>query len=363
VARLAFVSVSDGQLLSVTATFDPGRWVVLGTDPVALARLVELVAGARSPRRGAVLLDERRLDDQPLQRRRVATLLDDEVLPDASDVATSLRFALSARGDQRTPAELLSRFELGELRARPSYGLTPAERRAVALALALSHVQADVLALYEPLAAGARFGESRVLRALDEADARGAIVIACVRELSDAHRLGGTVLVLDQSGLVSLPSTAVAPAGVLVDLRAKSERARELVAALAADPAVSGVRFDDAREPGVLELSGSDADALALALARHAVERGVTLSEIRFGNPPLEALLAVRAAVARRYYEASYASVAPQPPAKASAPPPGAPAWAPYVAETQTAPRPPDQSVSMPTDFADRGGDKPGGGT
>lgn len=361
--RLAFVSVSDGPLPAVTATFEPGRWVVLGSDPVALARLVELVAGARSPTRGAVLLDDRRLDDQPVRRKRVAALLDDEVLPDARDVATALGFALSARGEQRAPAELLSRFELADLGSRKPFGLTPAERRAIALALALSHERADVLALYEPFAAGTRLGESRVLRALDEAEARGAIVIACVRELDDARRLGGSVLVLDQSGLMSLPSTAFAPGGVLVDLRAKSERARELVAVLAADPAVSGVRFDDAREPGLLELSGSDAEALALALTRHAVERGITLSEIRFGTPPLEALLAVRAAVARRYYEASYASVAPQPLSAEGAPPPGAPAWAPYVAETHTAPRPPDQSVGMPTDFADPGAGKPGGRT
>jgi hypothetical protein len=121
------------------------------------------------------------------------------------------------------------------------------------------------------------------------------------------------------------------------------------------------VRFDERREPGVLELSGADAEALALALARHAVDGGVVLSEIRLGAPPLEALLAARAAVARRYYEASYASVMPQPMPSPNAPPSGAPAWAPYVPDTQTAPRPPDQSVSMPTDFGDPGAGKPGG--
>ena len=127
---------------------------------------------------------------------------------------------------------------------------------------------------------------------------------------------------------------------------------------------VEGVRFDEAREPGVLELSGTDAEALAAALSRHAVERGVTLSEIRLGAPPLEALLAARAAIARRYYEASYQSIAPQVAAPVAAPAPsGAPAWAPYVPDTQTAPRPPDQSVTMPTEFADPRGGKPGGET
>lgn len=360
--RLALASVSDGPLLSVTAAFEPGRFALLGTDAVALASFVELVAGNRSPRRGAVLLDDQRVDDQPLQRKRVATLLDDDVLPEARDVSAAVGLALRARGDQRTASELLSRFELGDLASRTPLSLSGAERRELALALALSHEQADVLALYEPFAAGARVGDERLLRALDEAERRGAIVIACVREIADARRLGGSALVLDQHGLLPLPAATLAPAGVSVELRVKSERARELAAALAADPEVSGVRFDEAREPGVLELSGADAEALALALARHAVERGVQLSEIRVGAPPLEALLAARAAVARRYYEASYASIAPQAMPAPSAPPAGAPVWAPYVPETQTAPRPPDQSVGMPSDFADPGAGKPGGG-
>jgi energy-coupling factor transporter ATP-binding protein EcfA2 len=264
---------------------------------------------------------------------------------------------LRARDDSRSPSDLLRDFGLAELGRRSPSELSAPERRALALALALSHDKAEVLALYEPFAAGAYLGlgEARVVRALEQAEQRGAIVLACVHELDAARRLGGNVLVLDQNGLVPLPDAAT-PGGVIVDMRAKSERARELVQALAADPAVAGVRFDEAREPGVLELSGADAEALATALSRHAVERGIVVSEIRVGAPPLEALLAARAAVARRYYEASYASIAPP-----VAAPSGAPAWAAYVPETHTAPRPPDQSVAMPTEFAEPRGGKPGG--
>jgi ABC-type thiamine transport system ATPase subunit len=359
-ARLALVGVSAEPLLSLNATFEAGRFVVLGTDAVALSRFVELVAGVRSPRRGAVLLDEQRLDDQPLRRRRVAALLGEEALPVARDVTLALGLVLRARDDARSARELLQQFGLAELGQRSPTQLSAPERRALALALALSHEKADVIALYEPFAASAHLREAPLSRALERAEQRGAIVLVCVHDLEDARRLGGSVLVLDPNGLVPLPEAA-APGGVIVDLRAKADRARELAASLAADPAVTGVRFDERREPGVIELSGTDAEALASSLARHAVERGVALSEIRVGAPPLEALLAARAAVARRYYEASYASIAP--PVAAPVPAPsGAPAWAPYVPETQTAPRPPDQSVAMPTEFADPRGGKPGSG-
>lgn len=357
--RLALVAVSDGPLLSVSAAFESGRFAVLGTDPFALARFVELIAGVRSPRRGVVSLDDKRLDDEPLRRQRVAALLEEEALPEARDVTRALGVALRARDDSRSASELLHQFELAELAGRRPAELSAAERRTLALVLALSHEKAAVLVLYEPFAASAQLGEGRVTRALEQAEQRGAVVLACVHDLDDARKLGGTPLVLDHNGLVPLPDAAV-PGGVLVDIRARSEGARELAASLAADPAVSGVRFDEGREPGVLELSGTDAEALAVALSRHAVERGVTLSEIRVAAPPLEALLAARAAVARRYYEASYASIAP--PAAPAPPLSGTPGWAPFVPEPQTAPRPPDQSVAMPTEFAEPRGDKPGGG-
>jgi thiamine transport system ATP-binding protein len=356
-ARLVLNAVSDGSLLGVSVELDPGINVILGADSSALARLVELIAGVRSPRSGAVLVDGERIDDRPLRRKRVATLLEDEALPEARDVSAAVSLALRARDDRRGAAELLEEFELTHLGPARPEKLHAGDRRALGLALALSHEQADIVALYEPLAAGTRLAPERVTAALAARAGRGAIVIVCTRELDDARRIGGNVLVLDQSGLTEVAGTTAPSHGIALELRVKSDRPRDLVAALASDGAVSGVRFDERSSAGEIEISGADIEAAASAVTRHAVALGVSVSEIRFGAPPIEGLLAARAAVARRYYEASYASIVPPPAASQMiAAPEGAPGWAPYLGEAPAAPaRTPDQSVTMPTEFADPG--------
>jgi ABC-type thiamine transport system ATPase subunit len=361
--RIVLNAVSDGPLLGVSVELVPGITVILGADSSALARMIELCTGVRSPARGLLLVDGERIDDRPLRRKLVASLLEDEALPEARDVSGALSLALRARDDRRGAAQLLEEYELTHLGSEHPGRLRAGERRALGLALALSHERADILALYEPFAAGTRLPPDRVKAALEAAAARGAVVIVCTRELDDARRIGGNVLVLDQSGLAELAGTSMPPDAVSLELRVKSDRPRDLVAALASDEAVSAVRFDERSSVGEIEVSGRDIEVAASAVSRHAVALGVSVSEIRFGAPPLEGLLAARAAIARRYYEASYASVAP----KAAAPqvyaaPEGAPGWAPYFAEAPVAPaRTPDQSVTMPTEFADPGSSNKGG--
>lgn len=359
-ARLVLNAVSDGPLLGVSAELDPGITVILGADSSALARLVELIAGVRSPRRGAVLVDGERIDDRPVRRKRVASLLEDEALPEARDVSGALSLALRARDDRRGAVELLQEFELAHLGPSPLEKLRAGERRALGLALCVSHEQADIVALYEPLAAGTRLPPERLTTALGAAARRGAVVIVCTRELDDARRIGGNALVLDPSGLTQLAGGAPPSRGISLELRVRSDRPRELVAALASDEAVSGVRYDERSSVGEIEISGADIEVAANAVSRHAVALGASVSEIRFGAPPIEGLLAARAAIARRYYEASYASIAPPTAApQVSAAPEGAPGWAPYLGEApRAAARTPDQSVTMPTEFAD-----PGSGT
>jgi ABC-type thiamine transport system ATPase subunit len=355
--RVVLNAVSDGPLLGVSVALDPGITVILGADSSALARLVELIAGVRSPPRGVVLADGERIDDRPLRRKRLASLFEDEALPEARDVSAALSLVLRARDDSRGAAQLLEEFELTHLGSERPERLRAGERRALGLALALCHERADIVALYEPFAAGTRLPPERVKAALDAAAARGAVVVVCTRELDDARRACGNVLVLDQSGLTELAVTAIPPHAAAIELRVKSDRPRDLVAALASDEAVSTVRFDERSSVGEIEISGRDIEVAASAVSRHAVALGVSVSEIRFGAPPIEGLLAARAAIARRYYEASYASVAPPAAApQVSAAPEGAPGWAPYLGEGPAAPaRTPDQSVSMPTAFADPG--------
>src|SRR5262245_18110112 len=72
--------------------------------------------------------------------------------------------------------------------------------------------------------------------------------------------------------------------------------ARRLAAALARDPAVRGLRWDDTSAPDTVLVFGGDGEELASAVARVLAEESQRARSIALSTAPLAALLAPRPA-------------------------------------------------------------------
>jgi ABC-type taurine transport system ATPase subunit len=362
-SELVLEAVGDGPLVTANARFAAGASVVVGADAAALATLVAIVGGTRSPRRGRVLLDGAIVHESPALRGVTATLLADEALPARDRVSDAVSAVLRSRGDRRRAIALLDEVGLAAWGTRRSRDLDASERRALMLALALTHTTPRLLVLYEPLAAGRVFGSDFVLRGIERAAESGAVVLSATQSLDDARGLGTTPWLLYHGVLANVSG---APLGALLGgdhtFVVDTPDARRLTAALAHDPAVRGVRWNEEHAPDTLLVFGSDAERLASAIARTLSEQALRVRSIGLSPVPLTTLVP--------------ASTVPAPPAHGyGAPPPQGPTYAsapmtyPYVASppapslpyplgaatgaAPTAPAPPDQSVTMPTTFAD----------
>jgi ABC-type taurine transport system ATPase subunit len=374
-SELSFQGVADGPIFGVNARLGPGTAVVLGTDPNALSTLVAIASGVRAPSRGLVLFDGLSLHTRPELRRATGILLAEESLPAFGKVSDAVNAILAARGDRRAAEPVLGEAGLVGWGSRGSRDLDATERRTLLCALALAHPSPRLLALYEPLAAGRGLSADFVRHALGRASDAGAVVLLATRSLDDARSLGGVPWVLDHGSLTSVGNDPLGPpAGSDQTFVIDTPDARRLTVALARDPAVSGVRFSSEHAPDTVLVFGSDTEQLASAIVRTIAEERASIRSLTLAPLPLEALLATRAHAARMlapnpFATSPYGAQQPygtqpygtQPYAPQGAtpfgeePPTGVyvPATADPTGQPQTAPSPADQSVSMPTGFAD----------
>ncbi len=388
-SELVLSGLYDGPLLGVNGRFGAGSWIVLGTDAAALSTFVALVAGSRAPRRGVVRYAGHVAHTTPELRRVTAALFADESLPAVGRVRDAVQTILSARADRRGARELLDAVGLADWGARRAKDLDASERRNLALALALTHADARLVVLYEPLAAGRGLGADFVRNGVARAVENGAVVLVATQSLEDARVLGGEPVLLDRGILTSAPNAPLgSPAGGEQTFVVETPDARRLAAALGREPAVRGVRWNEEHAPETVLVFGSDTERLASAITKVVSEESLSVRSLALTRQPLPALLAASAAAAPAYaYGAPPAQQYPygapaatpaypygapppqypygappaQPPAYGAAPPPqaAAPAAGALPVDT-TAAAPANQSVGMPTAFADP--TKPPGG-
>lgn len=338
---LELSQVRSGPLLMADGRLGSGLTVVTGEGRTALSRLVELTAGVERPDRGRVLLDGTDPYESPASRRGIAALLGSERLPLAPTVAAAVEHVLSARGDDRRGADVLEEASLRAWSTRRPTDLDATEQRALALALALSHRHARLVALTDPFRVGSGIGPDFVKDALRRQSGSGAVVLVALSDPQPLRAFAAHRLELRGGFLTTArPGLGLFQGPVAVQTRTADPQ--RLVRALADEPAATGVRWDERAAPGVVVVLGTDLEALAAAVSHAASTAGVTL----------EALAPQTAPVPQ-----APAAAAPQyggwPGAAGGGPAPGLPPLA--------SPRTPDQSVGMPTEFSNP--TRPGGGS
>jgi molybdate transport system ATP-binding protein len=139
--------------LEVTLDFDGGTTALYGPSGSGKTSILELIAGLRTPERGAIELNGSVVFDAatgvtvPPRLRRVGYVPQDDALFPHLNARQNIEYGL--RGGAN--AAILETLELTHLLRRPVTSLSGGERKRVALARALM-TRPEVLLLDEPLA-------------------------------------------------------------------------------------------------------------------------------------------------------------------------------------------------------------------
>ncbi len=329
-----------GAVVGVSLALGQGLHAVLGTPEDGTIALGDLLAGRRAPARGSVRLEGRDPHQDPALRRRIAHLSPLPELPEARDVAASVRGALAARGMPQPEAEAgraLASLGIGPLARRRLASLTHGEARAVDAAIALSAADPWLVVAHEPFVEVTGPVEARVEARLRELAQLGACVLLVTSSPRDASRLGDDVLVLERgivvrgaaaggAGLVESPpwpGARAMRAELVAHLAPRADHsapsAARAVARLLADrDAAVSVTWDEpppgVRAPSMIRVAGPDEAACAMAILDAVVEADVELVAMA---PVPATLFEVRTAteqlrVAAAWYARAHAMPHPQ---------------------------------------------------
>jgi len=186
--------------------------VVFGPSGAGKTTLLRLIAGLSTPHAGHVqlegttLFDIARRIDQPLRRRRIGMIFQDDCLFPHLDVAANIRFGLTAWGRDQAEARLAEVAALcgvGRLLDRRPSTLSGGERQRVGLARALAP-RPRLLLCDEPVSALDLANRHALLERLRAAQRSEAIPMLYVTHSpAEAIALGSRLFLLEQGRIVA----------------------------------------------------------------------------------------------------------------------------------------------------------------
>jgi ABC-2 type transport system ATP-binding protein len=296
-----------------------GVHALVGTPPDGSLAVAKLVGGFEPSASGRVRVAGRDPARDPEVRRRIGATLDVPCLPKTGRVRDLLADVDALRG-HGSGESALSAMGFSHWADRKLDGLTRWELRALDLAIASAMHDPFALVLTEPSADIAPYDRQALRTALWRASDGGACVVVVTASMNDAIELAGTIHLFERGRVTrSVPAddTGALVPGRGIELRVDVDLPRLLVAALADEPAVVGIEWDEQRHRSLLSIRGADLDALALALARAAVASGASVRSIVPIAPQLDEVRAAASGLALAAYQAAYqsymVSAAPRP--------------------------------------------------
>ncbi len=204
--RLGDFTVSD-------VTFDVGQgdyFVLLGASGVGKTILLEAITGITPPDAGRVLLGERDITREPIQKRNIGLVFQDQALFPHMTVAQNIAYGLKSTGSGRGHTnhrvqEIARDLEITSLLDRRTRTLSGGEGQRVALARALV-TDPECLLLDEPLSSldvGARSGMRALLRGLNRS---GLTMMHVTHDFEEAISLATRIGVMEFGTVVQTGS-------------------------------------------------------------------------------------------------------------------------------------------------------------
>jgi ABC-2 type transport system ATP-binding protein len=209
--------------------------------------------------------------------------------------------------------DALSSFGLAHWADRKLIALPERDLRALELLIAVSTPEPVAIVLTEPGVDMSLLDRQVLCATLARAADSGACVIVATASMGDAVELCRTIHILERGNIARwVPSDeagSLSP-GRSVALRVEVDLPRLLVAALADDPDVVGIDWDQQDHRSTLSVRGDDLDRLALAVARAASGAGASVRSIAPIAPGLDEVRAAASGLALAAYHAAYRSYA-----------------------------------------------------
>jgi len=303
-----------------------GVHAILGRPEDGTLSIAALVGGIAGSIRGQVIVAGRNPVRDPSLRAHIGITLEQPCLPRAGRVADYLDHVGKVRGDDGSSWEQpLAAFGLAHWKSRRMSELSRAEARTLELLVAATTPEPFAIALTEPGADIAPFERQAMRAALLRAAQAGACVMIMTASTVDAAELATTIQLLERGQItrwVPVDESAALVPGRGTALQIEVDLPRLLVAALADDPAVSGLDWSPDGHRSMVSIRGEDLDQLALAVARAAQSAGVKVRSITPAAPGLEEIRAASSGLALAAYHAAYRAYYAYQTQSPSAPPP-----------------------------------------
>jgi ABC-2 type transport system ATP-binding protein len=300
--------VRDSNLAPLDFWLGAGLHALVGTPSDGTLAIAKLLGGIEPSSSGQVIVAGRDPGRDPPLRARIGVTLDNPLLPATGRVGDLLAEVDRLRGSREAAASL-ERLGLGQWAGRQLTGLSRRELRALDLAVAVSTPNPIAVILTEPGADIAPIDRASLREALASAVESGACVLILTASMNDAVELADTVHVLERGTIarwVPVGDTSALVPGRGVELRVEVDLPRLLVSALADDPAVIGIDWDQHGHRSVLSIRGDDLDQVALAVARAATSAGANVTSIAPIAPGLDEVRAAASGLALAAYHAAY---------------------------------------------------------
>ncbi len=256
---------------------------LLGSPADGATALAKVLAGLVRPHGGALRIGGRDPGASPDLRRSLGVLLPEPVLPDVGPVRDLLTLVRGLRGAEAPRDTWYEPLDIASLASRKIRSLHAREARTVALALALAAPSPVALVLYDPLAVSGASAD--VLRPLLRARSdQGACVLLLTPSARDAAALADDVATLEQGRIgraMGQPDVEQLVPGSAVELMVWCDLPRAFASSLVLEPEVTSLSWTASEGGGALRVCGPTAHGCARAIARVALEGGITVHAIQ----------------------------------------------------------------------------------
>ncbi|MGH7284715.1 MAG: ATP-binding cassette domain-containing protein [Polyangiaceae bacterium] len=286
VARFAPIQVGP-----VTLRLGPGGYALLGRPSDGVGLLLEAIAGRVLLASGKV----ETLGAPPAKaqtRRGIGYVALDAPLPETMRVSSVFALAAKIRGeDVGDVAERLGKLGVAALAKRSVVSLSLEERRAVAVAEAITSTKTQLLLIEEPFSSMDARTTSLLPKILRQRAAAGTCVVISTASTRDPLLVADEAFAFDRGKLVwrGKPADRVALArGESVRVQVLASDVRALAAALAKDERAMRVVI----EPGLLSVEGHALVDIAAAIATAARSSQSDVLSIVPDAAPFDDLLA-----------------------------------------------------------------------
>jgi ABC-2 type transport system ATP-binding protein len=270
------VAVSD-----VSFTIGPGVTALLGPNGAGKSTMLRLLCGLTAPSQGAVRVLGANPHGDPALYRRIGLVPQQEAVFGSLTGRSFVRLAAQLHGLADPDATAVAALRIVQLDPddrRPMSTYSKGMRQRAKVAQALVH-DPEVLILDEPLEGLDPRQRLHLITLFRDLGDEGRCVVVSSHVLDEVERFGSRVLVMAQ-GRLAAEGDFHAIRALMDDrpnrLRIRTDRSRELAAALVGVDSVVAVRLED----GALFVDTDDVGRFRRAVAPAAVAAGARLLEL-----------------------------------------------------------------------------------